>query len=164
LTLRVFDVGDLVALAAIEADPEVMRYQVSGPRPKERVAMSIAWFIQLQEKQGFSLWAVELTKTGEFLGYCGLVAQNMGGRAELELAFEFAKSHWHKGFATEAATEVRDWAFAHLNSNRIISIIDPSNIAAIRVAEKAGMRYVRNVEYAGKDCRLFEVGRPLGPG
>lgn len=161
LVLRVFELSDLDSFAAIEADPVVMRYQVSGPRLRERVQMSIAWFIQLQEKHGFSLWAVELLQTGEFIGYCGLLAQNFAGHIEIELAYELAKAHWNKGYASEAAGEVRDWAFANLKVPKVISIIDPSNVAAIRVAEKTGMRYVRNLEYAGKDCRLYEVCKPL---
>ena len=108
LILRAFEMSDLDGLAAIEADPEVMRYHVSGPRPRDKVQMSLAWFIQLQERNGFSLWAVEIQKTGEFIGYCGLLAQSLGGcNSEFELAYELAQSHWNKGYASEAAAEVR---------------------------------------------------------
>ncbi len=160
LTLRVFEMGDLDALAVIEADPVVMRYQISGVREREKVQMSLAWFIQLHQRDGFSLWAVEISRTGEFIGYCGLLTQSIAGQREYELAYEFAKKHWSRGYATEAASGVRDWAFQHLKAPRVISIIDPRNVAAVRVAEKAGMRYVQNVEYAGKDCRLFAANRP----
>jgi [ribosomal protein S5]-alanine N-acetyltransferase len=117
--------------------------------------------MQLQERNGFSIWALELRRTAELIGYCGLIPQSLGGKREAELVYLISHEYWNQGFATEAAIEVRDWAFARMKAPRVISIIDPLNAGAIRVAEKTGMRYVQNVEYAGKDCRVYAVSRPM---
>lgn len=161
LVLRLFSPQDLDAFAAIEADPDVMHYTSTGPRSRERAEKAIAWYIQMQGKNGFSLWALEKRSAPGCIGYCGLVPQTIGGRQEVEVNYKLAKSCWDQGYATEAASGVRDWAFANLPVKRLISIIDPMNVASVRVAEKIGMRYVQNAEYDGKDCRVYAVNKPL---
>lgn len=160
LKLRVFELNDLNAYAAIENNPEVLRHLNHGPRTLDRIQVSLAYYIQLQERHGYSIWAVEHADRNKLIGYCGLIPQSLGGKTEVELVYLFDPAYWNRGYATEAAVEVRDWAFVNLRSPRVISIIDPLNVAAVRVAEKTGMRYVQNVEYAGKDCRIYAVSRP----
>jgi RimJ/RimL family protein N-acetyltransferase len=46
-------------------------------------------------------------------------------------------------------TAVRDYAFKTLGIQRLIAIIDPANIASIRVAEKVGMNYEQDVMFEG---------------
>ncbi|HLK13399.1 MAG TPA: GNAT family N-acetyltransferase [Fimbriimonadaceae bacterium] len=161
LILRIFEPSDLEAFAAIEADPEVMRYYNSGPRSRDRAERAIAWFIELQEKFGHSLWAIEKKGRHECIGYCGLVPQSVAGRQEIEIGYKLAHEFWNQGYATEAAAAVREWGFSRLPVNRLISLIDPLNVASIRVAEKIGMRYVQNCEYDGKDCRVYAISRAL---
>ena len=60
-----------------------------------------------------------------------------------------ARSAWGKGYATEAVCTVRDFAFATLGIKRLIAMIDPSNVASIRVAEKIGMKYEKEVMFEG---------------
>jgi RimJ/RimL family protein N-acetyltransferase len=59
------------------------------------------------------------------------------------------RSAWGRGYATEAARAVRDFAFGDLGMQRLIAIIDPSNIASIRVAEKIGMHHDAEVMLEG---------------
>ena len=60
-----------------------------------------------------------------------------------------ARSYWGRGYATEAAQAVRDYAFNRLRLPRLIAMIDPQNIASIRVAEKLGMYYEKDVMFEG---------------
>jgi RimJ/RimL family protein N-acetyltransferase len=57
-----------------------------------------------------------------------------------------ARSFWNQGYATEAAMACRDHALGLLGRDRVISLIDPQNVASIRVAEKLDERYERDVE------------------
>ena len=161
LILRVFDNSDLDAFADIEADPDVMRYYASGPRSREQAVRALAWFMELQTTYGHSLWAIDQKGGGRCIGYCGLIRQTIGGRQEIEIGYKLANPFWGQGIATEAASAVREWGFANLRVRRLISIIDPLNVASIRVAEKIGMRYVQNAEHDGRDCRVYAVSRPL---
>ena len=162
LLLRVFRPEDLDAFAEIEADPEVMRFYASGPRPREWAERGVRSFIRTQEERGFSLWAVVHKADGRLIGYCGLVPQTIDGADEVEVGYKLARAYWRQGLATEAARAVRDWGFAHLRVPRLVSIIDPSNAASIRVAEKNGMFCDRDITYYGKTCYLYAVGRAEG--
>lgn len=43
-----------------------------------------------------------------------------------------------KGYASEAAIAVRDWAFETLGLATLVSYVDPNNLPSIRVAERLG--------------------------
>jgi RimJ/RimL family protein N-acetyltransferase len=84
------------------------------------------------------------------IGYCGLFAfPDINGRPEIEIGYRLERAAWGNGYATEAACAVRDYAFAILQIPRLIALIDPANVASIRVAEKIGMRYEQEVLLPG---------------
>ena len=159
LLLRVFCPGDLDAFAEIEADPEVMRFYPSGPRPREWAERGVRYFIRTQERHGFSPWAVIHKADGCFIGYCGLVPQIIDAQEEVEVGYKLARAYWGMGLAMEAARACRDWGFTHLPVPRLVSIIDPANAASIRVAQKNGMQHEKDADYDGKTCRIYTVRR-----
>jgi len=71
LLMRRWRDSDRAPFAALNADPEVMRY---FPAPLERAEsdQSIDRFDQRFDQQGFGLWALEVLETGEFIGFTGL--------------------------------------------------------------------------------------------
>ena len=69
-----------------------------------------------------------------FIYYCALC----GGWAAF-FGWMLGRAYWGRGYATEAATAVRDYGFAEVAFSRLISLIHPANAASIRVAEKLGM-------------------------
>ena len=160
LLLRVFRPKDIEEFAPIEADPEVMRFYPSGPRSRAWAERGVRYFIRTQKEHGFSLWAVIHKRDRQFIGYCGLVPQLIDGKNEVEVGYKLAPACWGQGLATEAACGVRDWGFSHLNVLRLVSIVDPGNAASVRVAEKNGMSYEKDITYDGKTCRVYVVERP----
>lgn len=61
-----------------------------------------------------------------------------GDHAVFELGWAIASPYWGRGYATEAARGVREWAYAERRIERLISLIDPANVRSIRVAVKLG--------------------------
>lgn len=97
-------------------------------------------------------WAIVAKSSGNVIGYCGLFYFDaVNGRPEVEVGYRLARPQWGYGYATEAVQAVRDYAFASLGLSRLIALIDPGNLASIRVAEKAGMHYEADVMFAGYD-------------
>ncbi len=78
---------------------------------------------------------------------------------EVEVGYKLARAYWCRGLATEAANAVRDWGFARLDVPRLVSVIDHGNAASVRVAEKNGMSYEKDITHDGKVCRLYSVKR-----
>jgi RimJ/RimL family protein N-acetyltransferase len=138
LSLREFEPEDLDALAAILCDRETMSYY---PAPFDRAGVA-DWIDRNRTryaKDSFGLWAMILNSTGELIGDCGLVRQNVDGVDEIEIGYHVRRNLWGRGYASEAAQACRDYGFANLPVDRLISLIRPENLASRRVAEKNGM-------------------------
>lgn len=148
LRLRAFQAGDLDAYAAMQANPEVMRFLVDG-RTHSRVEVwrTMAGFLGSWPLRGFGMWACEKLESGRFMGSIGIF-QPLDW-PEPELAYSLDRPFWGQGFATEAATAARDWLFGHFPLARLASFIRPDNLASIRVAQRLGAACEDTVELRG---------------
>jgi RimJ/RimL family protein N-acetyltransferase len=73
LVLRPFEPGDLAPLAAIHADPQVMRYVGDGrPCTREQTWRSMATHLGHWQLRGYGKWAVVEQATGRLIGRAGL--------------------------------------------------------------------------------------------
>ena len=96
----------------------------------------------LEERSPRGLLVVELSLTGEAIGYCGLIDSEQGDQ---ELAFELLRGFWGNGYATEAARAV----IAHARSTgttRLIAGVRDWNTASRRVLAKLGFVETGTVE------------------
>ena len=147
-------------MVQVFCDAEVMRFS-AGIKTRGWVH---EWLHTCLERYyqtwGFGPYAVVERQSRQVLGYCGLfLFPELDGQAEVEIGYRLIRSAWGKGYATEAAGAVRDFAFNTLSLMRLIAIIDPSNIASIRVAEKIGMAYEKDVMLEGYTYpdRIYEI-------
>jgi [ribosomal protein S5]-alanine N-acetyltransferase len=144
----------------------VRRYFPDGTRTREETRAELAWVIDVHyARYGYGLWAAVVKDTGAFAGRCGLLAWEIGGRTEVEVAYLLDRSLWGKGLATEAARAIAGHAFATLPVPRLIAMIDPANTASRRVAEKIGMTVLwpGYVDEFGR-CDVHAVARPPATG
>ena len=82
------------------------------------------------------LLVVERKDDGAVLGYCGLIDSERGSN-EPELAYEFLREFWGRGYATEAGWAVVDWAIS-LGRVRLWAHVWDWNIGSRRVLAKLG--------------------------
>ena len=148
LILRSVRTGDAAGLEAVFCCPEVMRFSEGVKSP----AWVRAWIGRMTEEWyptwGFGLWSVVRRADERLIGYCGLT--RLAGRCdpdEAELGFRLAKDVWGRGYAIEAAAAACNYGLERLALSRIIAIVDPENRASIRVLEKIGMAYEREVMF-----------------
>ncbi len=94
---------------------------------------------------------------GTFIGRCGSAVRELEHGAEREVGYILAREHWGKGYATEAASAVRDHAIRELGLRRLIALIAFGNEASVRVAEKLGMVFEREVRFHGHPTRMFSL-------
>lgn len=83
------------------------------------------------------LLAVQLEEAGDVIGYCGLADSGRPVTGEPELAFELLRRHWGRGYATEAALAVMDWARAS-EHERLWATVWDWNTESRRVLAKLG--------------------------
>ena len=139
LLLREMTAADRPDLCMILQDKEVM-YAYNGPFSDEEVDEWLERQLARYRQYGYGLWAVVLKATGEMIGQCGLTLQQWNGREMLEVGYLFQRSHWHQGYATEAARACMEYAFNILGASEVCSIIRDNNIPSQRVALRNGMR------------------------
>jgi RimJ/RimL family protein N-acetyltransferase len=150
LLIRQVQIADHAALCRVFGDPEVMRYG-DGVQTEAWVHGWLRTCLEHSYRAwGFGPYAVVERARRAVIGYCGLFAfPDINGRPEIEIGYRLERAAWGNGYATEAACAVRDYAFAILQIPRLIALIDPANVASIRVAEKIGMRYEQEVLLPG---------------
>ena len=139
--MRPFIADDVEAVHAMRSDPEVIRY-LYGEALSEDEARDL-----LTKRMGNTAWASE----GDWLS--AAVVERASGTTVGDLAFHWvskrdktaevgfilAPRHQGKGFATEAAGALINWAFTSAGFHRVIGRTEARNASA-RVLEKLGMR------------------------
>ena len=161
LALRELARDDLDFVADMLADPAVMQYY---PRVLARTEAE-AWIerqLGRYRRDGHGLWLVTERATVEPVGQVGLLRQRVADREEWEIGYLLHRRYWHRGYATEAALAVRDYAFQKLSQPRVISLIRPENAPSRRVAHRLGMQPTAHVEFHGFPHLVFARARPLG--
>ena len=149
LLLRQFHIFDGEALERVFGDPEVM-YFGPGIQTRSWIHHWLHGCLENYQELGFGPWAVVENAGRTVIGYAGLFHfPEIDGQPEIEIGYRLARRRWGQGFATEAAAAIRDYAFNVLCLPRLIALIDPQNTASIRVAEKVGMHYEKEVMLEG---------------
>ncbi len=161
IVLREFRAEDADVLARVISDPETMRFY---PAPYDRAGVE-QWIernLRRYAEHGHGLWAMVLKETGEMIGDCGLAVQQVDGADEVEIGYHVRRDFWGKGLATEAARACRDYGFARLPVERLISLIRPENVPSWRVAEKVGMTVWKETMRANLLHRVYAIRREQG--
>jgi RimJ/RimL family protein N-acetyltransferase len=162
LVLREFAPQDADALALVLSDPETMRYY-PAPYDPAGVEQWIERNRKRYQQDGVGLWAMELKKTQgdtqEMIGDCGITLQQVEGESFYEIGYHLRRDLWGQGLATEAAIACRDWAFANLKTERLVSLIRPENLPSRRVAERNGMSVWKEVNWRGLPHYVYSIER-----
>lgn len=139
LILRPLAPEDVENHIALMADPKVAATltpdgKVRSAAEEWRAAASYIghWMIR-----GYGFFSVDEKATGEWVGRVG--PWKPGGWPALECGWSIRSQHWGKGYAPEAAIAATRWTFKKFpDLQRIISVIEPSNVNSQAVALKIG--------------------------
>lgn len=104
------------------------------------------------EKFGFGMYLVILKDTGMPAGICGLVKRD--GLEDVDIGYAFLPQYWSKGYATEAAMAVKEYAKNTIGLKRLVAITDPENLGSVRVLEKIGLEFEKMVRLSKDDIEL----------
>jgi len=160
LLLRELTPDDVPALAVMLADPEVMRFSVRGVMSQQATAEFVQWCIHSYAANGFGPWAVVEKSSGQLAGFCGLNAEQVDGADEIGIGYRLAPSFWGRGLATEAVRATLAHCFDALNIGSVIAIVEPANLASIKVIHKAGFTTYIHSQYHRRGVRIYRLGSP----
>ncbi|GAA0479047.1 GNAT family N-acetyltransferase [Streptomyces sp. NPDC046215] len=146
LTLRRWREDDLGPMAAINADPEVMRWIADGSvRGRGETAAGIAEWEREWEERGVGLFAVEVRETGELAGFAGLSVPSYLPEIlpAVEIGWRLGRPFWGRGIATEAARSVLHFALRDRGLARVVGVHQIGNDDSEKIMRKLGMRRER---------------------
>jgi len=156
LHLRLFCPADLDHLAALLADPDVVKYVGNGlPISREEAETALHSIIRHWDEHGFGRWAVIDKASQRFAGFGGL--RSLMGTPEV--VYHLARAYWGRGLATELARASLRFGFDEHPFERIVAVAHPKNTASIHVMEKLCMRFEMHTRYYDIDVIQFEISR-----
>lgn len=149
--------ADRDAIARIWSSPIVTAH-LGGVRERAAVRRSLREYHDPDAT--YDLWVVRERESDRIVGHCGLLLRKLDGEELVEIIYVFGSRHWGKGYATEAALAVLDYAWS-LGLQSVVAFIDPANDPSKRVAKKLGFRHTRTVlQGEGRLEQIWEIDRP----
>jgi RimJ/RimL family protein N-acetyltransferase len=144
LVLRRWRAEDREPFAAINADPEVMRFVGTGAVLGRGLSDDLLTRFEREwDERGFGLWALSAREDEDecLLGFCGLTVPMFlpSVLPAVEIGWRLARGAWGRGYATEAARAALAFGFEEQGIEEILAIVDPGNARSLRVCAKLGM-------------------------
>lgn len=129
---------DAPALFECGSDPEVARY-MDWPRSTEP-GPGIERLRRSDERwaAGNYYWVITVPAGDRDAAVIGAISCSVEDHAA-EFGFFLHPRHWGRGYASEAARAVVDWALSLPKIRRVWATCDAENLASVRVLEKAGL-------------------------
>jgi RimJ/RimL family protein N-acetyltransferase len=159
IRLRGHCLGDFPHCAAMWADPAVTRYIGGKPLTEEECWTKFLRYVGHWALVGFGYWVVEEKVTGDFVGEIGFADYKRELEPSLkgvpEIGWVLASRVHGKGYATEAVRAAIAWGDAHFSPARTACLINPENLASVRVALKCGYREFQLTTYKGHATMMF---------
>ncbi|MCA0983510.1 GNAT family N-acetyltransferase [Halobacillus yeomjeoni] len=163
INLRKYNDDDFDFLYSLLSNGEMVRHIGEGKTKDRKEAQNFLEWIYRTYQAGADRGLMVLERKDDHtpIGHAGLVPQFIDGVEELEIGYWVSRSHWGKGYATEAAKALKVHGLDHLGEDRLISLIQPNNIASKRVAGKIGMDFEKEVVSGGRRVEVYSICKPL---
>lgn len=164
LRLRPMTADDAPAVQQLVGDIEIARNTLLIPHPYPD-GLAANWIASHQERFDRNeeiVFGIEERASGALAGVIGLIPEP---HDQAEFGYWIGRPFWNRGYATEAAGAVIDYAFATLGLNRVEAMHFTRNPASGRVMEKCGMHLEGTLRQARKkwdeyvDVRVYAILR-----
>lgn len=166
LVLRLPERDDYLLLRDLVADPAV--HQFLGPQPEDLTTEMFSRALRAAgswQLYGYGMFVVCEKVSGAFVGQLGMFHSLRGfGKGmdhTAEAAWMIAREHWGRGYAEEGMRAALNWFDRTQGQGRIACMIEPENVASVRLAQKLGfVRYAEHLLDDGATVDLFERIKP----
>jgi len=142
---RPWTLDDMDLAIELWGDPEVSKY-LGGPFTMSAVPGKLMTERSILRLHNYQYWPIFLLETGEFIGCCGLRPYTPSEKV-YEFGVHIKSAYWRKGYATEAAKAVIDYAFKKLDAKSLFAGHHPENMISKHLLEKLGFSYTHDEYY-----------------
>jgi RimJ/RimL family protein N-acetyltransferase len=147
LKFRFWRRNDSALAIGLWGDPKVTRFfdrrpQLTKTQIKERLRQEI----QNQEEYSVQYWPVFAKQKGQHVGAAGLRPKDIENK-QYEIGFHICSRFWRKGYGSEAAAAVIQYAFTQLDASSLFAGHNPSNVASAQLLKRLGFAYTHDEYY-----------------
>lgn len=147
--------SDLADLVRMHCDPLVMA-TLGGVRSESETRRALSAMLEHWNAHGYGIWIFRERGSGAFAGRAGLRNVTIEGRGEIELLYAVMPEFWRSGYGTEIARALLGIA-RDAGIKEVVAFTLPANLGSRRVMEKAGMRFEREITWAGLPHVLYRI-------
>ena len=143
------------------ADPEVTRYVTWRPyTDRSEVAPFLQSRLARWDSGEEHSWVIKRPQEDRIIGMIGCRVREHAA----DIGYVMSRNYWNRGYTTEAAKAIVDWASNLKFVYRVWAVCDVENKASSRVLEKVGMqregilrRYIvhPNLSPEPRDCCVY---------
>ncbi len=162
LSLRYITQDDFEVLKTILQDKRVMyawEYDFTDKDVQEWIDRNL----ELYKKCNLGFFIMSENKSGKVIGQAALKQDIIADNQYYEISYILKKDYWHKGYATEAAKALKDYAFYVLHLNEVIFEIRPNNISSRKVAENLNAKvcgeFIKNVRNKEMTHLIYKLSK-----
>ena len=155
LVIRRFKDTDYIELHEYLSNPEIYVFE-----PGQPISLSEAEIITTERAKGTDFYAVVFKENEKMIGHLYFKQIDPQVMMTWELGYIFNPSYHRKGYASEAAQALVEYAFKNCKVHRIMARCDPENPASWKVLEKIGFRREGHFKQFGT-FRNDESGNPI---
>jgi RimJ/RimL family protein N-acetyltransferase len=157
LAIRPLDETYIEPWTRFLSDAESTRYLIAFSQdPAKNAKLWIERQLDRYRNGTFGILALH-DHANNFVGQCGLIRQEVDGESILEIGYHLYPEYRGMGYAAEAATYFREYAFAHNIAPFVVSIILKGNEASMAVARRNGMELWKETHWRDLDVMIFSV-------
>ncbi len=106
------------------------------------------------KENGFGRYAIYLKETNHLIGDCGILKLETDNALVHDLGYIIHAPFWNSGLGVEASKAVMDYGFNELNIERLYANMPFNHAASIKVAEKLGMKQIKEFHNNKNRCIL----------
>ncbi len=162
LTLAPHGRSDFADLAAMWAEPAVVRLLGGVPYNDEDSWARLLRYAGSWSMLGFGMWAVRRRDTGGYIGDIGFVEAKRSGvkgfDGDPEIGWSLVTAARGQGFASEAVAGALAWGNGRFG--RTVAMINPLNTASLAVAGRCGFSHFGDGSYKEAPTSLWEYRWP----
>jgi RimJ/RimL family protein N-acetyltransferase len=159
LLLQPFSDAHFAGLRTLNTDPQVMRFITGRPETEEETHALIARVKTAWSAHGYSWWAFIERATGKLIGSGCIQNLERVSANPLEIGWRLHPDAWGKGYASEAARGMADFAFEVLLAPQLCAVCHQDNADSAKVMQRLGMHYRGIERWYNTDTMVYSMTR-----
>jgi ribosomal-protein-alanine N-acetyltransferase len=159
LELQPLSIDYLEDIFALHCGTDVTRYiggQICANLAEAR--QYLEWTIEYRDRvPNLGYWATIERSSAQFIGWFAL--KDLDGTQEIEIDYRLHPNFWCRGYGTEMAKALIQYAWERCDLTRIVAIAHPDNKSAQKVWQKCGLKFERIANYYQTDVYYYAIAQ-----